>query len=704
MSEKIRVYELANELGLSNKELLAVLQKEGFKVRSHSSTLESEEADLIRRAILNERMEAQKAKTAGAPAAKPAAPAAPAPAPQAAAALSAEEEAELAELAAEEGEENADDNEVHLKTPVTVRDLAAALNLKPNALIVQLMGFNIFAAINQVLDTEIVEKICEKNGKHFVQERREKGNRPVIARKADASEEGLDGRPRKKVGRPPVVCFMGHVDHGKTTLQDYIRKTKVAAGEAGGITQGIGASVAQYGEQTITFLDTPGHAAFTAMRARGAVATDIVVLVVAAQEGIMPQTIEAIHHALAAKVPVIVAMTKVDLPGADMDKVYRGLQENGIAPEDWGGTVAVIPVSGITGEGVDDLLERILLEAEMLELQATPNAPFEGLVIEAQMESGMGPTANVLIRNGSIRLNDWFTCGTTYGKARALLDTYSKRMAKATPSTPVKILGFNAVPQSGDRIVWQPDERTAKEVAAAAEAEARAEELAPKRAMTLDDINAMFQGSAKAAAIPELKLILKCDVRGSLEAITDAINGIKSNKITAKVIHGGVGEITENDVILAAASNAIVIGFHVRAMPGVNRVAKQRGIEIRLYSIIYDLLDDLQDAMRGRLTPETKEVQLGEAEIIQIFNISKAGKICGCRVNSGAVKVNLKAKVYRDKELIYSGLVASLKHFKEDVKEMKSGQECGIRLDNFEDFEEGDKIQVFDTQKIAPEL
>lgn len=691
MSNKVRIYDLASKLGLTTKELLELLKKEGFEVRSHSSSIEEEVADLVARQVHNERMQAQQQLKGT----TPAAPAPAAPQPPAAP----EEELEL-----EEEEEGASD-EVHLKTPITVRDLAGALGMKPNELIVQLMRLNIFAAINQVLEIDIVEKICEKNGKRFVQERREKGNHPVFERKASASAAAaLNGGPRKKVGRPPVVVFMGHVDHGKTTLQDYIRKSKVAAGEAGGITQGIGASVAQYGDQTITFLDTPGHAAFTAMRARGASATDVAVLVVAAQEGVMPQTIEAIHHAQAANVPVIVAMTKVDLPGADPDKVRRGLQENGIQPEDWGGDVAVIPVSGVTGEGVDDLLERILLEAEMLELNADPEAPFDGLIIEAQMETGMGPTASVLVRNGTLRQGEWFTCGAIYGKARALMDTHGKRIARATPSMPVKVMGFGAVPEAGDKIVWAEDEKSAKATAEEAAQRLRAEELAPKRAVTLDDINALFQKGAATAAIPELKLILKTDVRGSLEAISDAINDIKSTKVSANIIHSGVGEITESDVLLAAASNAIVVGFHVRVMPGVNRVAKQKGIEIRLYSIIYDLLDDIQDAMRGRLTPETREVQLGEAEIIQVFNTSKAGKICGCRVTSGSVKTNLTAKVYRERELIYSGMVASLKHFKEDVKEMKAGQECGIRLDNFEDFEEGDKIQIFDTQKIAPEL
>ncbi len=699
MSAKLRVYELAAELGLTNKELLTLLKKEGFEVRSHSSTLEEEDADLIRKSILNERKQAQeKARAAAKPASVLPIPQVVIPPPAAAPQAAAQAETEG---------EGGDDKEVHLKTPVTVRDLANALGLKPNVIIVQLMGLNIFAAINQVLDTAVVEKLCEQNGKVFVQEHREKGNHQVFERKASAiaaADAARNGRPRKKVGRPPVVVFMGHVDHGKTTLQDYIRKTKVAAGEAGGITQAIGASVAQYGDQTITFLDTPGHAAFTAMRARGANATDIAVLVIAAQEGVMPQTIEAIHHAQAANVPIIVAVTKMDLPGADVDRIYRELQEIGVQPEAWGGQVAVIPLSGVTGEGVDDLLERIILEAEMLELNADIEAPFEGLVIEAQKETGMGPTANILVRNGTLHQNDWFSCGVTYGKARALLDTHGKRLARATPSTPVKLTGFSGVPEAGEKIVWQPDEKTAMAVANEELEKRRAEELAPRRAVSLDDINALFQAGSKAATIPELNLILKTDVRGSLEAITDAVNAIKSNKITAKIIHGGVGEITENDVILAAASKAIIVGFHVRVMPGVNRVSKQRGVEVRLYSIIYDLLDDLQDAMRGRLTPETKEVQLGDAEIIQIFNISKAGKICGCRVNNGSVKVNLKAKVYRDKELIYSGMVASLKHFKEDVKEMKAGQECGIRLDNFEDFEVGDRIQVFAVQQVAPEL
>ena len=418
----------------------------------------------------------------------------------------------------------------------------------------------------------------------------------------------------------------------------------------------------------------------------------------------MPQTIEAIHHAQAAKVPIIVAMTKCDLPGCDKDRVLRQLQENGIQPEEWGGETAVIPCSGITGEGVDELLERILLEAEMLELNADPEAPFEGLVIEAQMETGMGPTANILVRNGILRQGDWFSCGSTYGKARALLDTHGKRLAKATASTPVKIMGYNGVPEAGDRVLWQPDEKSAKAAADEELQKKRQESNGDAKAMSLEEVMKRLTARKENSDVVEMNLVLKTDVRGSLEAISEAINGIKSNKITVKIVHGGVGEITDSDVVLAAASKAIIVGFHVRAMPSVNRTAKQKGVEIRLYSIIYDLLDDLEDVMRGRLTPETRESLLGEAQIAQVFHISKTGKICGCRVTSGLIRVNQKAKVFRQDSQIYSGLVASLKHFKEDVREMKAGQECGIRLDNFEDFEVGDRIQVFTVEKILPEL
>ncbi len=685
---KIRVYELARELGLNNKDLLALLEKEGFEVRSHSSTIEAEDADLIRKQIIAERQRQDSESIVTT--------------------LDVDAELEAAEEQEQESEEGddedaeeGDEHELHLKTPITVRDLAEALKKKPNELIGMLMTMNIFAAINQVLDVELVEKICERHGVKFIRERREKPQEKGAARfERKASADAL---PRKKVGRPPVVVFMGHVDHGKTSLQDYIRDTKVTKGESGGITQHIGASVAQVGDETITFLDTPGHAAFTAMRARGANATDIAVLVVAASEGVMPQTIEAINHAKAANVPIIVAMNKIDLPSANPDKVYTGLQQNGINPEQWGGDSAVIPVSALTGEGIDDLLERILLEAEMLELNADLNAAFEGLVIEAQMEAGMGPTANILVRNGVLRVGDCLLCGQAWGRVKAIIDTHGKRLPKAGPSTPVKIMGLSSVPDAGEPITLCANEQKARTLAQEEIDRVHSASLKVERSINLSNLDDWFN-TQKSNDKPELGLILKTDVRGSLEALVESINGLKSDRITAKIIHSGVGEITESDVVLADASDAIILGFHVRVMPGVNRLAKQKGVDIRLYSIIYELLDELKEAMRGKLPPEVREAPLGEAEIIQIFNITKTGRICGCRVNKGLIRVNAKAKVYRNKDLIYHGQVQTLKHFKEDVKEIKAGFECGIRLDNFEDFEVGDRIEVLSITQVLPEL
>ncbi len=686
---KIRVYELARELGLTNKELLSILAKEGFAVHSHSNNLDADDADLIRRQVIAERQKERDETD------KSSIPAVPDPVEikEKTAALPADATAAVKKTS----------KEIHLKTPITVRDLAEALDKKPNELIGMLMTMNIFAAINQVLDIDKVEKICERYDRKFIRERREKPQeKPSSPSSGKAGESS--STPRKTVGRPPVVVFMGHVDHGKTSLQDYIRKTKVTVGESGGITQHIGASVAVVGEQTITFLDTPGHAAFTAMRARGADATDIAVLVVAASEGVMPQTVEAINHAKAAEVPIIVAMNKMDLPGANPDKVYLGLQQNGITPEEWGGDTAVIPVSAITGEGIDNLLERILLEAEMLQLGADLNSPFEGLIIEAQMEGGMGPTAHVLVRNGVLRVGDSLICGQAYGRVKALLDNFGKRLPKAGPSTPVKIMGLSSVPDAGSVIRSCANEREAKSLAEAEIASSREGALQVEQTLNLNSLEDWFTSRASTTEKQELSLILKTDVKGSQEALADSIHNLKSDKISAKIVHSGVGEITETDVILATASQAIILGFHVRAMPGVNRLAKQNGVDIRLYSIIYELLDELQDAMRGRLTPEIKEQTLGNAEIMQVFNISKAGKICGCRVTSGVIRVNAKAKVYREKELIYHGQVQSLKHFRDDVKEVKSGLECGIRLDNFEDFEVGDRVEVFSVQEITPEL
>ena len=698
VSGKVRVYDLARDLGLSNKELMAIIEREGYAVKSHSSSLDEEVASLLRDLVIAERTaDKKKAQVAAAPAANTSKPIASAP--EKAAPVKAEP-VKKDEAAAVPAPSNEEIKEVHLKTPVTVRELAEALGRKPNEIVLKLMTMNVFATINQVIDEAQITKLCDSFGVKFVRVRRDKQQHVADqTTEAGETEEKTETVSKNSVPRPPVVVFMGHVDHGKTSIQDYIRKTNVTQGEAGGITQHIGASVVNVGDSSITFLDTPGHEAFTAMRARGANATDIAVLVVAADDGIMPQTIEAINHAKAAKVPIVVAMNKMDLPTADPNKVYIGLQQNGINPEDWGGDVAVIPVSAKTGQGIQDLLERILLEAEMLELTADPTAEFKGLVIEAQMEL-MGPTASVLVQDGTLHLGDVLLCGQCYGRVKALIDSFGRRVTKALPSTPIRVMGLSGVPEAGDKIVICKNEREARELAEAAKQEAMNANKPVEKAVSLETL---FENLNKEEK-PNLNLILKTDVRGSLEAITESIAKIKSEKVTCTIIHSGVGEITENDVILAGASKAVILGFHVRVMPGVNKLAKQKGVEIRLYSIIYELLEQVEDALRGQLTPEVNEKFLGRAEIIQIFVNSKVGKICGCRVNDGLIRINAKAKVYRDRELIYHGQVQSLKHFKDDVREVKSGLECGIKLDNFEDFEEHDIIEVFESVQVAPEL
>ena len=685
MSDRVRVYDLARELGLTNKELIELLHEEGVDVKSHASSIDLEFAELVRDHVISQRQARDAARKDDATGTSEE--------PDAGAGIE-EEQEEESQTEAEEPSTT----EIHLKPPSVVRDLAEALGKKPNELIGELMTLNVFAAINQVIDVELVEKLCEKHGFTFVRERR---SRPAKAkRKETHTEKEVAKATAEKQPRPPVVAFLGHVDHGKTSLLDRIRKSNVVQGEAGGITQHIGASVIRAHGQSITFLDTPGHEAFTAMRARGANATDIVVLVVAADDGIMPQTAEAINHAKAAGVPIVVAMNKIDLPTANPDQVLLGLQQNEITPEDWGGDVGVVPVSATTGEGIDDLLERILLEAEILELQGSPAIPCEGLVIEAQLETGMGPTASVLVRDGTLHVGDIVICGQYYGRAKALIDSRGQRIQSAGPSIPVKLLGLSGVPDAGEKVHVYSEEKEAR-VAAEEEAERiRQGELGVERHASLDDLFRQIEEESR----DELKVIVKTDVRGSLEAVSESLEKIESEKIRIHIIHGGVGEITENDVALAAASDAVIIGFHVRVMPGVSRSAKREGVEVRLYSVIYELLNDVTEAMRGRLAPETREKPIGEAEILQIFNTSTAGKICGCMVNSGGIRVGASARVYREGELIYNGEIESLRRFQDDVREVRAGLECGIRLDNFEDFEVGDSIRVFLIEKVAAEL
>ena len=581
------------------------------------------------------------------------------------------------------------DGTVTLPAPIVVKTLAEAIGKKPNELISDLIKLGELASINQAISEGNAKKLCTGYGITL-----EIGEAPKADKKSVPEKVKEEEDPANLRERPPVVTFMGHVDHGKTSLQDAIRHTNVCSGEAGAITQHIGASTVVRNGKGITFIDTPGHAAFTSMRARGANATDIVVLVVSASEGFKPQTVEAMNHALAAKVPIIVAANKIDLPDADVNKVYLHMQQNNLTCEEWGGTIGVVPVSAKTGAGLDDLLERILMEAEMLELKANPKRSPEGIVLEAQMENGLGPTASILVQNGTLKVGDVVLCGEHYGRVRTLINDKGERVKSAGPSTPVKIVGLNGVPEAGDQIEYFPNEKSARNEADERIAEKRAAMLATSSIQSAEDLFSKLNNESRNS----LNVIIKADVRGSGEAIAQSLLELPSEKIRVEVIANGVGPINENDITLAAASNAIVVGFHVRVNPGVNDIAKKQNVEIRLYSIIYELLEDITDALAGKLEPEKREKSLGEAKILQIFELSKGPKICGCMVESGSVKVGAKARVRRGGDLIYNGEVASLRRFHDDVKEVKAGLECGIRLDNFTDFEVGDEIELYEIE------
>ena len=671
-TKSVKVKTLADKYGISVKEIVRELTEQGFDASSGSSVIPADLVELVT-SHFDELMAARKkgAKDAGKKTGKES-------------------------TGGKESSSSA--NEVHVKPPVTVKALAEALGEKPNAVITKLMMMNVLASINQTLDTDIASKVVAEFGKVLsvdkrdLAEHKEEEAEKVLSAKGEFVDDEKDLVPRQ-----PIVTFMGHVDHGKTSLQDAIRKTNVAAGEAGGITQNIGASIARCGKKAITFVDTPGHEAFTAMRLRGANVTDIVVLVVAADDGFMPQTIEALNHARAANVPIIIAINKIDLPDANADKVLLHMQQNGLTPEDWGGNIGVVKVSAKTGQGIDDLLERILLEAEMLELKTNPKRPGTAFVLESQLEAGCGPTANVIVENGTIHLGDPVICGEYYGKIKNIIDHTGARLKQATASMPVKIVGLSGIPEAGCKLEVCRSEKEAKALAEERSASRREETLAGKAGNTGSSLEALFADSENASK-PSLKVVVKGDVCGSTEAIVESLKKLPSDKISVEVLHSGIGAITENDVLLAASSGAIVVGFHVRVNPGVNELAKRENVEIRLYSIIYELLEDIKDAMAGKLEPEKREKELGIARILKIFALSKGPKVCGCKVEKGIVKVGSKSRVFRKNVLIFNGEVRSLRRFQDDVKEVREGMECGIRLDNFLDFEEGDTIQFYEIE------
>ena len=497
--------------------------------------------------------------------------------------------------------------------------------------------------------------------------------------------------------RPPVVCVMGHVDHGKTSILDAIRKTSVTSGEAGGITQHIGAYVVEVSGQKITFLDTPGHEAFTAMRLRGAQSTDIAILVVAADDGVMPQTIEAINHAKAAEIDIIVAINKIDKPSANIDRVKQELTEYGLIAEDWGGTTIMVPVSAHTGEGLQDLLDMILLDAEVKELKANPNRKGRGLILEAQLDKGRGPVATVLVQKGTLNVGDNVTVGTAFGKIRAMIDDKGRRVKKAGPSTPVEILGLNEVPQAGEVFIATDTEKEARAMAETFSATKREKMLADtKSKLSLDGLFDQIQ----AGQIKDLNIIVKADVQGSVEAVKQSLAKLSNDEVAVKVIHGGVGAINESDVTLASASNAIIIGFNVRPDNQAKIIAEQEKVDLRLYRVIYNAIEDIEAAMKGMLEPTFEEKIIGHAEVRQTYKVSGVGTIIGGYVQDGKIVRNCKVRLLRDNVVIHEGELASLKRFKDDVKEVNSGYECGMSFEKYNDIKEGDQIEAFVMEEV----
>ena len=573
---------------------------------------------------------------------------------------------------------------ITLPEKMTIRDLADKMKLQPSAIVKKLFMKGEMVTVNQEVDFETAEEIALEF--NFICEPEEKID--VIAELLKEDEED----PKNLVPRPPVVCVMGHVDHGKTSLLDAIRSTRVTDREAGGITQHIGASVVSINGQKITFLDTPGHEAFTAMRMRGANSTDIAILVVAADDGVMPQTIEAINHAKAAGVEIIVAVNKIDKPSANIEKVKQELSEYELIPEDWGGSTIFCPVSAHTKEGIDNLLEMILLTAEVMELKANPNRNARGLVIEAQLDKGRGAVATVLVQKGTLHVGDSIACGSSYGKVRAMIDDKGQRVKKATPSTPVEILGLNSVPAAGETFVVCDSDKEAKSFADTYISEEKNRLIEDTKAkMSLDDLFSQIQ----SGNMKELDIIVKADVQGSVEAVKQSLVKLSNEEVVVKVIHGGVGAINESDVILASASNAIIIGFNVRPDPIAKVTADNEGVDIRLYKVIYNAIEDVEAAMKGMLDPVFEEKVIGHAEIRQIFKASGVGNIAGSYVLDGVMERGCKVRISREGEQIFEGDLASLKRFKDDVKEVKAGFECGLVFDGFNDIQELDQVEAY---------
>ena len=680
---KIRVYELAKELNVSSKNLINLLMEEfGVEVKNHMSVIEDEDATLIKELLGDTSSESEGKKS-----------------------LVDEYEDELAEslnkgvkrkkknkkeLEKEQAEQNAEAacGVIEIGDTITVKELCEKLGKPANDVIKNLIFLGFMAGVNQEIDFATAEKLCEKY-EVLVEKKENEVELEAFEEDTDVVEENL-------VKRPPIVTIMGHVDHGKTSLLDAIRHAKVTASEAGGITQHIGAYTVSLNGEKITFLDTPGHEAFTAMRARGAQVTDIVILVVAADDGIMPQTKEAINHCKAANVPMIVAINKIDRPGANIDRVKQELTEHGLVSEDWGGDTICVPVSAKTGENLESLLEMVLLTAEMQELTADPNRKAKGTVIEAKLDKGRGSVASLLIQNGTLNVGDSILVGSTYGRIRAMFDDRGKKIKSAGPSIPVEILGLSEVPAAGDRFIVCKDEKTARNMAELRKQKIKADSHQASNRVSLEDLYSQIQ----EGKVKELAIVVKADVQGSVEAIRQSLEKLSTDDVKVRVIHGAVGAITETDVTLAAASNALVIGFNVRPDGNATVQAEKENIEIKTYRIIYDAIEDVKSAMIGMLEPEYKEVVNGKAEVRMTYKISNVGTIAGCYVTDGKIVRNSEIRVIRDGIVIFESTLASLKRFKDDAKEVAKGYECGLSVEKFNDLKEGDVIESFTMEAI----
>jgi len=673
----MRVYELARDLGISSKSLIEELRNQGIEVKSHMSTMDEETAGLVldlyrpqEVAIVTNSSATESPEMPSPQLAQPTPRSVelPPPVPQ----------PELTAMI------------VRLPEAVTVKDFAETLHFKTKDVLMQLMSLGTVASINTVIGLDVANAVAQKLGKDVLLISEEE----ALERPEDIAETG-DLEPRA-----PVVTIMGHVDHGKTSLLDAIREANIQATEVGGITQHIGAYEVETPKGKIVFLDTPGHEAFTAMRARGAQITDIVVLVVAANDGVMPQTREAIAHAKAAGVPIVVAINKIDLPDANPDRVKQQLSELELIPEEYGGSTIFVEVSAKRKVGLEDLLEMILLQAEILELQSDTHQLAKGTIVEAKLDKTRGPVATVLIQKGTLHVGDAYVAGVHYGRVRAMFDDRSRKMSAAGPATPIEVLGFADVPAAGDTFTVVEDERKARHISSIRQEKLRTKQLSQTNRVTLDDLYRRIS----TGEVKDLNLIIKGDVQGSVQALWDAIAKLESEKVRLRLIHGSTGAITESDIMLASASNAIVIGFNVRPIPKAAELAAQERVDVRLYTVIYEAISDVEKAMVGLLKPTYNEKMLGRAEVKLLFHISRVGAIAGCHVREGVIRRNTSARVLRDSVVVYEGRVASLRRIKEDVEEVAAGFECGIGLGRYQDIKEGDVIESFILEEVAPQL